>query len=296
MGRLKDSMKEYMEIRGYAAHTVESYINCVNIYSHYYNICPLYLSSKDIESFLLHLREIKKSDNTIYMYYSAIKLFYKINNLEYVVPNISFVRTKVKLPYVISQKKVLEIIERCSSLKFKTMLSLLYSSGMRISELINLSIKDIDFERKLVFIRNSKHKKDRYTIIGERTIILLKRYIELYQPYTYLFYDSADRCGNICADSIRKEFKKLIKISGLDPKKATLHTLRHCFATHLLEKGTNLFHIMHLLGHSQIQTTMVYLHLDENQFSSIISPIDSLEIPMIVTKKPEQMDLFPLSA
>ena len=296
MGVLKESMIKYMEIRGYAPHTIESYVNCVKIFAHHYNLSPLDTSTEQIELYLLHLRHIGRCDTTIYMHYSALKLFYRINNLKNKMPKIKFNRTKMKIPYIISQQKMLEIIDSCNSLKYKTIISLLYSSGIRISELRNLTVSDIDFDRKVLFIKNSKNNKNRYSIIGNKTALLLKQYINLYRPHKYLFYSESDLTLQICSDKIRLAFKKLVILNNLDPNRISLHTIRHCFATHILENGTDIFYIMKLLGHARIQTTMIYLHMNDNYLQSISSPIDTLDIPNKHIWEDKQNTFLPLSA
>ena len=276
MGTLKNQMVSFMKINGYSDKTIKSYTYHVQSFSYFYMKSPLNITREEINNFFLYLRTTQKSDSTIHLYYESLKYFYRMHNLSHKLPKISFPRINNKIPPIISQLEVQEILQRCSSLKYKSIITIIYSAGLRISEATNLKVSDIDFSRKTVFIRNGKNKKDRYTILANETITLLKQYLTVYKPVNYLFYAN-DIWNRISTDSIQKFFKKLIKECGFDSS-IHIHTLRHCFATHLLEEGTNIFYIMNLLGHSNIQTTMIYLHMQSLDKLHIKSPIDNMNI------------------
>jgi len=181
-----------------------------------------------------------------------------------------------KIPVVLSKSDIQIFLQKCNSLKYKTIFSIIFSAGLRISEATNLKLSDLDFSRKTIYIRNSKNKKDRYTILADETIKLLKDYINIYRPIDFVFY-SNDISKKISTDCIHKHFKAHIRYCEFDST-IHVHTLRHCFATHLLEEGTSIFYIMNLLGHSNIQTTMVYLHMQSLSSLNIKSPIDNMTI------------------
>ena len=295
MGKLHDAMERYMKIQGYAEHTISSYLSCVRVFAYHYMKSPIHITKEEIESFILHLREKGKSEATIHMYYRAISFFYKINDICDRVPKLTYIGRRRRLPYILSKEKIVNLLNSCSNIKFKSIFSLVYASGLRISEIRNLKIKDINFDRKQVFIKNSKYRKDRYSILGNNAIRLLKEYIEIYKPNSYLFYHNNDIAERISRDTVYREFKKILSLNGLSIKYVHLHTLRHCFATHLIENGTSVFHVMHLLGHSNIQTTMLYLHMRAPHKLDITSPIDLIDIQ----RKPIESDqilLFPISA
>jgi site-specific recombinase XerD len=179
-----------------------------------------------------------------------------------------------KLPAILSQSDVNKLLVNCSSLKYRTIFSLIYSAGLRVSEAASLRIADIDFEKKKIFIKNSKNAKDRYTLLADETISLLRTYFSVYKPLSFIFY-SNDLTKHISIDCIQKHFHSYA-LAILHNPSVHIHTLRHCFATHLLENGTSIFYIMHLLGHSCIQTTVKYLHMVELETLGIVSPIDKL--------------------
>jgi integrase/recombinase XerD len=295
MGVLQDSMRTTMQIRGYSARTVEVYLSCVRVFANHFRRSPLLISMKEIESFFHFLRQQNRSDSTIHLYYVSMKFFYDINNITDRLPHLTFGKIRNKVPIVLSQEKVVTMLASCKSLKYKTLFTLAYASGLRTSELRNLEVRDIDFDRKQVFVRNGKNGRSRYSILGNKTIQLIKTYLNVYRPHSYLFYNQEDILARVSKDAIRRELGRLLIANGIDAREVHLHTLRHCFATHLMENGTSIFHIMHLLGHVSIFTTMVYLHMQDLHKLSIKSPIDLLE-PRINEETDPRRELFAATA
>lgn len=179
------------------------------------------------------------------------------------------------LPTVLSEEEVKKIIEAIINLKHKAIIQTIYSAGLRISEAINLKIKDIDSNRMQIRVEQSKGKKDRYTLLAKRTLQTLRQYVAEYKPKEYLF--EGQDGGKYSEKSIQNVFKTAIQIAGIQ-KKATVHTLRHSFATHLLEAGTDLRYIQSLLGHENSKTTEIYTHITTKGFDQIISPLDKLDL------------------
>jgi integrase/recombinase XerD len=295
MGKLQDSMRTALRIRGNSERTIEIYLSCVRIFAKHFRKSPLQITTKEIEAFFQFLREHKKSDSTIHGYYISLKTFYSINNMKERLPHIHFKRIINKIPLILSQEKISIILDSCDSLKYKTLFSLAYASGLRMSEIQNLSVHDIDFERKQLYVRNGKNGKYRYTLLGDKTIRLLNVYMNVYKPHSYLFFNRDDSTRKVNGEAVRREFRKLLAKNNLDTREIHIHTLRHCFATHLMENGTSLFYIMHLLGHSSIRTTMVYLHMQDLNKLNIVSPIDSLKSPQVKINE-QQHDLFNATA
>ncbi len=179
------------------------------------------------------------------------------------------------LPTVLSMEEVTAILKGTDNLKHKAILTVIYSAGLRISELINLKIKDIDSERKQIRVEQSKGKKDRYTLLSTKTLDLLRTYFKAYKPKEYLF--EGQEGGRYSARSIQTFFQQICKKVGIK-KKVSVHTLRHSFATHLLENGTDLRYIQVLLGHESTKTTEIYTHVTTKGFDQIKSPLDGLDI------------------
>ena len=291
MGTLQDSMRTTMEIRGYSEKTIAVYIGCVRVFARHFNKSPLLISMREIESFFQFLRQQRKSDSTIHLYYVSLRFFYRINDISDRMPQLTFKRIQNRIPMILSQEKVITVLNSCTSLKYGTLFSLAYASGLRNSELRDLTVRDIDFARKQVYVRRGKCRRSRYSILGNKTMELLSSYLNVYKPHSFLFYKREDITSRVGKDAIRRELIKLLVKNGIDAHEVHLHTLRHCFATHLMENGTSIFHVMHLLGHTSIQTTMVYLHMQDPSKLNITSPIDVLHIHRDDSTEP-QKELF----
>ena len=163
------------------------------------------------------------------------------------------------------------IIDNTNNLKHKAIVSVIYSAGLRIGELLALKKTDIDSERMLIHVRDGKGKKDRFTILSKKVLELLRVYYKKYQPNEYLF--EGKKGGKYSSESASQLFKRAAKKANI-AKHVTLHTLRHSFATHLLEQGIGIAHIQKLLGHSNISTTLIYTHIAKDAIQKINSPLD----------------------
>lgn len=179
------------------------------------------------------------------------------------------------LPCVLSTQEVAAILKATENVKHRAILTVIYSAGLRISELVNLKIKDIDSERMQIRVEQAKGKKDRYTLLSPKTLTLLRTYFKQYKPKEYLFEGAEG--NSYTARSTQAFFQEICKKVGIK-KKVSIHTLRHSFATHLLENGTDLRYIQVLLGHGSSKTTEIYTHVTTKGFDQIKSPLDDLDI------------------
>ena len=179
------------------------------------------------------------------------------------------------LPEVLSEEEITSILKAISNLKHKAIIMVIYSGGLRISELINLKVKDIDSDRMQIRISQAKGKKDRYTLLSNKTLLILRKYFTEYKPKEWLFEGVSG--GQYADSSIYSIFKKAIASANIK-KKVSIHSLRHSFATHLLENGTDLRYIQNLLGHSSSKTTEIYTHITVKGFDLIKNPLDKLDI------------------
>jgi len=189
--------------------------------------------------------------------------------------NIRRPKSEKKLPVVLSQEEVRRILDNLTNLKHRTFVSLIYSCGLRVSELVNLKVTDIDSTRMQIRIRLGKGSKDRYVMLSERILVMLREYWKVYRPKEYLF-EGGTRGKAISVRTVQHTFSMAVRRSGIN-KHPCIHTLRHSFATHLLENGVNLIAIQKLLGHSNVKTTTVYTHLQSSP-ASIKSPFDDLKM------------------
>ncbi|MFT4698348.1 MAG: integrase/recombinase XerD [Flavobacteriaceae bacterium] len=186
------------------------------------------------------------------------------------------------LPTVLSKEEVIDILRATKNLKHRAVIALLYSAGLRVGELINLQISAIDVDRRQLFIKNAKGRKDRVVILAESFIPLYLNYITTYQPHQY-FIESPKK-GKYHASSIRSFLKGSCKRAGIK-KRVTPHTLRHSFATHLIENGVGLRYVQDLLGHSKPETTMIYTHVARKDLLKIQSPLDTALLSLVETDK-----------
>jgi site-specific recombinase XerD len=189
-----------------------------------------------------------------------------------VVEKIKYPKRKKRLPVVLDLSEVETLFAATSNLKHKAILMITYSSGLRISEVSRLKITDIDSKRMMVWIQRGKGGKDRYTILSQRALDCLRQYWREYRPKEWLF-EGQKEGTHITISSITQIFQKAKKIAGIT-KPACVHTLRHSFATHLIEAGTSLHHVQLLLGHRSPTTTTVYLHVSRMNLAQVTSPLD----------------------
>ncbi|MFV8368026.1 tyrosine-type recombinase/integrase [Flavobacterium sp. LB2R40] len=203
---------------------------------------------------------------------NAVKLFFKIiHDSKIDTATIHRPKNAKTLPNVLSKEETFKLIDLTTNLKHKTLLALIYSSGLRISEAINMKIIDIDSQRMLIHVKNAKGKKDRYTLLSTKVLGLLREYYTIYKPKTFLF--EGQNGGQYSSRSAQSVLQQSAKKAGIT-KQISLHTLRHSFATHLLESGTDLRYIQDLLGHSSPKTTMIYTHVSSTSLKNIINPFD----------------------
>ena len=232
-----------------------------------------FLLTPMIFGFIYHLVNIKGiSASYQRQIVGALKLFYKeIHRRDISFEYLKVTQRENKLPVVLSKTETIRLIENTNNLKHKAILSLIYSAGLRIGELLELKKEDIDSERMLIHIKGAKGKKDRYTILSNKVLLLLRDYYKEYKPKMYLF--EGQKGGKYSSESAGQLFKRALKKAKIN-KSATLHTLRHSFATHLLEDGISIAHIQKLLGHNNISTTLIYTHIAKDSIQNIKSPLD----------------------
>jgi len=184
-------------------------------------------------------------------------------------------RREKTLPTVLSEEEIISILNSIDNIKHKAIIMTIYSAGLRISEVIGLKIKDIDSKRMQIRVEQGKGKKDRYTLLSGKALEVLRAYFKVYKPKIWLFEGQGGE--QYAGRSIQNILKTAVSQTDIK-KRVTVHTLRHSFATHLLENGTDLRYIQHLLGHESSRTTEVYTHITTKGFEQIKSPLDKLNI------------------
>lgn len=279
MGYLKDHMIEEMKLRGYSDTTIKMYTTCVEKLARHYGKSPLAITQAEIRDYFVHLMNAAASPTRLHIAYSAIKVFYGIHGQPHYLDFMPHPRVPSALPDVLDESEIQTILSLCRNLRYKLFFTLIYSSGLRISEAINLKVSDIDVGRRTIHVRQSKNGKDRYTILSVKATTLLGYYLNRYRPESLLFFSRRDKSRKIDKRRCQQVFHDLVQEAGIT-KKAHVHTLRHSFATHLLEHDTNIFYIMKLLGHASIKTTIIYLHMQRLDKMDIYSPLDLSEISL----------------
>ncbi len=275
----KDYLNDFrilLNIKRYSYRTIKSYSNAIKIFlSAFPDIKPSDIKVYEIEQFINSMvtgKNISQAYQKVLV--GAIKLFYnellrKNYQLNYLYPD----RAEKKLPVVLDKSEVQLIVASIQNLKHKTIISLIYSAGLRLGEAVEIKVKDIDSKRMLIRIVQGKGKKDRYVMLSERLLLLLREYYKEYKPKEYLL--EGQKGDKYSTRSIQAIFKDALKKANIK-KNATVHTLRHSFATHLLETGTDIRVIRQLLGHNSIKTTQIYTQISTSNIAKVISPLDSL--------------------
>ena len=262
-----------LELKCYAKNTVRTYVCCFEAFMNFYNNKELEgINENDIRDYLQFLIRNNASHSYINQAINSIKFYFEVV-LE--MPNrfysVERPRKQERLPEVLSKEEILAIIKHTNNIKHKCVVSLLYSAGLRRSELLNLEMKDIDSKRMVVKVKSGKGNKDRYSILSEKVLNDLRAYYVEWKPKRYLFEGPKET--QYSAESVVKLVKAAARKAGIR-KNVTPHMLRHSFATHLLESGTDLRYIQVLLGHKSTKTTEIYTHVATNIFYNIKNPLD----------------------
>ena len=280
MGKLRDQMLTDLQLCGAKPRTQESYLREAENLAKYFNRSPAELGEAELKEYLLYLiKERHLSEGTFRYYVAGLKFLYRTTlKREWPVEKIRYPRAKRKLPVVLDLSEVESLFSVTKNLKHKAMLMLTYSAGLRVSEAARLKLTDIDSKRMTVRISQGKGGKDRYSILSQTTLEQLRQYWKKYRPQEWLF-EGQKQDDHISLSTIQSIFRAAIKRARIT-KPVSVHTLRHSFATHLIEAGTSLHHVQLLLGHRSPTTTTVYLHVSRLNLSQVISPLDKSAQPI----------------
>jgi site-specific recombinase XerD len=276
MTPLRQRMLEDMQVRNLAPATQRQYIHYVAGLARYFRISPEQLDLEDIRQYMLYLvNDRKLAPESINTFVTAVKFLY-LTTLEMPWGDEQFprVRRPHKLPIVLSQEEVVQFFDHIPSLKYRAVLMTCYGAGVRIAEAVSLKVSDVDSKRMLLRIEQGKGGKDRYAMLSPRLLQVLRIWWRAARPQHWLFPGWRTE-RHLCPSSIQTACRESSLACGLR-KKVTAHTLRHSFATHLLENGTDIRVIQVLLGHSRIDTTAHYTAVSPQVVSHTLSPLDTL--------------------
>src|SRR4030042_3220896 len=276
MGKLRDQMLMDLQLSGAKPSTQRAYLREAENLAKYFNKSPQQLGEEELKEYLLYLiKERHLSEGTLRFYMAGLKFLYRTTlKREWAVEKIRYPRVKRKLPVVLDLTEVESLFSVTKNLKHKAILMMTYASGLRASETASLKLTDIDSKRMMVRISQGEGGKDRYSILSQTALEHLRQYWRKYHPTEWLF-NGAEKNGPLSTNSIQQLFYKAKKRAGIT-KPASVHTLRHSFATHLIEAGTSLHHVQLLLGHRSPTTTTVYLHVSKMNLAQVTSPLDSI--------------------
>lgn len=265
--------KQYLTGRRYSKSTIGTYTSFVAAFLRFSNKDIENLQSEDVERYCeKELAARKSSISTQRQFIGAMKQFKEMNyHLDFEINETLRPKKSKFLPIILSQEEVINILKATKNLKHRATLGMIYACGLRISEVINLKISDIDYYRKQVKITQGKGRKDRYVVLAESIIPLLENYFATYCPKRYFI--EGQKGGKYSPESIRSFLHRSCNTAGIK-KRVTPHTLRHSYATHLLEGGIDVRHIQVLLGHNDPKTTMIYTHVSNKSLKQIQSPLD----------------------
>jgi len=273
-----EKLKFDVELRGLSKNTKDEYFTKAKIFQNYFDKPATELGEKDIREFLHYLTTEKGlTSGSVNSYNSGIRFLYGVTlNVNLNCKQIPRHRKKRNFPDILTQEEIQSIFAACDNLRDKSILMTIYGAGLRLSEVACLKVSDIDSNKMQLLIRDGKGAKDRFALLSQSNLEILRDYWKAYHPKEWLFYSRVNSGTHITPRGVANIFSKYKNQAGIT-KDVSTHTLRHCFATHLLESGVSIFHIKQLLGHSDISTTCFYLHLLKIESLNVTSPLDTLK-------------------
>jgi integrase/recombinase XerD len=280
MGLLRDRMAEDMKLRGFSPITQDSYLRFAQRFVDHYRRSPLVLGEREVRGFLLHLANDKHAaSSTQIVCVASLKFLYGVTlKRPHVVESIPYPKRTLTLPVVLSGSEVQRLLDSVAARGHRTICALMYATGLRVTEACNLQPTDIDAGRGLLRVRQGKGRKDREVPISEKLLVVMRDYWRVVRPSGPYVFPGQVADKPVTRETIHYALRKAATIAQIE-KRVSPHTLRHCYATHLLEMGTDLRLIQVLLGHARIETTMRYLHVARERLSAIKSPFDVLGTP-----------------
>ena len=277
MGVIKDRMVEDLRLKGYAQSTQREYVRCATNFVRRFMRPPTELDADDVRAFLVELVDDGKSPSVRKMYTAAIRFLYKVTlKRPEVVADLLYPKVPIRVPEILSGTEVLRLFEAIESPKYRTAMKVAYGTGLRSSEVCRLQVSDIDSQRMVVRVREGKGAKDRYTMLPEQLLCALRGYWRATRPDGPYLFPSPTKPGEpMSPRSLEQAVREAVQAAGLT-KRVTPHTLRHCFATHMLAMGADIRQLQIVLGHSSIKTTARYTHMSKRHIAAVASPLDLL--------------------
>ena len=267
------NLERELKIRGFSPQTVKSYLLYNKLFLQFSKKSPKLITNEDIRQYLLFLKDKNRSSSTLNVVLNALKFYYRQLLKRRFFFDIKSAKKTNYLPTILSKEEIERMLLKTTNPKHNFLISLMYSAGLRVSETIKIRMRDFDLDRRMIMVRQGKGQKDRCTLLSEKLILVLKKQLLLKKPVDYLFTGAGGN-GHLTTMSAEKIVKKAAESADIS-KKVSCHSLRHSFATHLLESGTSIRYIQELLGHKRLETTQIYTKVANNNLKNIKSPLDN---------------------
>lgn len=291
MGALRDRITDEMILRGFSESTIKAYTATLSDLSRFLSKPLLRVTDSDIKSYFLHLfKERHLSIAAVIVAASALKFFLRVTGRAHLEKSIPRIKRPEQVALVMNKAEIQAFFDALDDMRKRAIFATVFCAGLRVGEVCRLELRDIDSERRQIRIRGGKGRKDRYTVLFPENLAVLQEYLKEYRPSSFLFYPKGRPRTRLRERRVELMFRQTRMKAGIE-RGVTVHTLRHTFATTLLESGVNVFVIQRLLGHSSLATTMRYFHLRETAFSDIPSPLRECSLKTESLKHHDQMQL-----
>lgn len=276
MGKLRERMERDLELRGFSPSSRKAYLYRIRALARYFGRSPDQLRPEDIQRYQLFLtRERKVAWSTYNQAASALRFFYGVTlGKEWAIQEIRYQKSGRRLPVVLSREEICRVLDAVKKLKHRAILMTIYAAGLRVSEALQLRIRDIDSQRMTLRVDQGKARQDRYVMLSPRLLVVLREYWKLERPHYWLFPGQNPQ-RPLTRAAVHKMFHRARLRAGII-KRVSVHGLRHSFATHLLESGVHLRVVQLLLGHRSLRSTQIYTHVSREDLRDTPSPLDLL--------------------
>ena len=269
-------IEKYGKLRNLSPRTIDSYKVCLTkFFRRHWRKDPRQITKQDVENYMYEMIKRNKAPKTINVYLSALKFFFDVVLKKKLLVKVPALKTENKLPVFLTKEESEQLFEAIVNDKHKLMILLLYSAGLRVSELVNIKVRDFEFAHQYGWVRQGKGRKDRLFVVAKKINQELQEWVKLHDLTDDDWLFPSSRGGHLTVRSVQSILRTAAKKAKIK-KKVSPHTLRHTFATHLIENGYAVTDVQPLLGHNRLDTTMTYVHMATNRMIRVESPLDSL--------------------
>lgn len=276
---LRQQMIDELRRRNRSQNTIDAYIFCVVRFAAHFGVSPSKLGANEIRAWQLHLRDVLLvAWSTYNVYVCALRFLYGVVLKQpCIIPDIPYAKLPLRLPVILAESEVLALLAAVPNARDRTLLTVAYSAGLRISEACALQVRDVDSKRMMIHVRSGKGQKDRLVPLAATVLPLLRAWFRVFRPKLWLFPGEGGE-NHIHVRTVQRAIKAAAVAAGIS-KPVTTHTLRHSFATHLLEAGIDIRTVQALLGHERLSTTQIYNHVMRVEVAPMKSPLDLMQLP-----------------